>query len=77
MEELLQLAEGLQHLTITLLPHPNPQPQEELVYILQANITMTLLQDIPTFHGQDSLKLENWFVDIETTTDILTRVAHI
>ena len=33
---------------------------------------MTLLQDIPMFNGQDSLKLEDWLMDLETTTDILT-----
>ena len=32
----------------------------------------TLLQDIPTFNGQDSLKLEDWFIDTETATGILT-----
>ena len=30
-----------------------------------------MLQDIPTFDGQDSLKLEDWFKDIETAADIL------
>ena len=49
MEELPQLAEGLQHLTVVLQPHPNPQPKEEPVHTtMQVNITMTLLQDIPT-----------------------------
>ena len=38
----------------------------------EANLTMTLLQDIPMFDGQDSSKLENWFINIETATDILT-----
>ena len=33
---------------------------------------MTLLQDIPLFDGQDSSKLEDWFMYIETVTDILT-----
>ena len=31
-----------------------------------------MFQDIPTFDGQDSQKLEDWFMDIETATDILT-----
>ena len=31
-----------------------------------------MLQDIPAFDGQDSSKLEGWFMDIETTADILT-----
>ena len=38
----------------------------------ESNLTTTMLQDIPTFDGQDSSKLEDWFMDIETTTDILT-----
>ena len=33
---------------------------------------MTMLQDIPTFDGQDSSKLEDWFIDTETTANILT-----
>ena len=39
----------------------------------EANITMTLLQDITMFSGQDSSKLEDWFMDVETATDILTK----
>ena len=38
----------------------------------EANLTKTMLQHIPTFDGQDSLKLENWFMDIETAADIPT-----
>ena len=33
---------------------------------------MPMLQDIPTFDGQDSSKLEDWFMDIETAVEILT-----
>ena len=36
-------------------------------------ISLTLLHDIPMFDGPDSLELEGWFMDMETTTDILTR----
>ena len=63
---------------------PALQPSEEPVYkTMQAytdtlhatqresNITTTMLQDIPTFDGQDSSKLEDWFMDIATTADIL------
>ena len=32
----------------------------------EASITTTILQDIPTFDGQDSSKLKDWFMDIET-----------
>ena len=64
---------------------PVPQPTEEPVHkTMQAymdtlcttqresNLTTTMLHDIPTFHWQDSLKLEDWFMDLETTADILT-----
>ena len=33
---------------------------------------MTMLQDTPTFNGQDSSKLEDWFMDLETAADFLT-----
>ena len=75
----------LQHLTMTLQPNPAPQPNEEPVYKgmqaytdtlcttqREANLTITMLQDIPTFNGQDSSQVEDWFMDIETTTEILT-----
>ena len=38
----------------------------------ESNLTTTMFQDIPTFDGQDSSKLEDCFMDIETTADILT-----
>ena len=38
----------------------------------EANLTMSLLQYIPTFDGQDSSNLEDWLSDLETATDILT-----
>ena len=68
-----QLAEGLQQLIVVLQPSPNPQPKEPMYTTMYANITMILLQDIPMLDGQDSSKLEDSFMDIETTTDILTR----
>ena len=30
----------------------------------------SLIQDIPTFNGSDSMQLEDWLVDIETTADL-------
>ena len=37
-----------------------------------------MLQDIPKFYGQDSSKLEDWFIDTATATDILTeRHTHL
>ena len=38
----------------------------------ESNFTTTMFQDIPIFDEQDSSKLEDWFMDIETTSDILT-----
>ena len=35
------------------------------------NLTTSLLQDIPTFDGQDTAKLEDWLSDIEMAADIL------
>ena len=81
--ELSQLIDKLQYLTMALQPAP-PQSSEELVhktmqvYTDTLHVTQkeshltTMLQDIPTFDGQDSSKLEDWFMDIETATDILT-----
>ena len=86
MTELMQLTDKLQHLTMMLQPHPMHQPNEEPVHkTMQAymdtlhaiqresNLTMTKLQDIPTFDEQDSSNLGDWFMDIETTMDILTK----
>ena len=85
MAELMQLTDKLQHLTMMLKPHPTPNSNEELVHKSmqaymdtlhathrEANLTMTMLQEIPTFDGQDSSKLEDWFTEIETNADILT-----
>ena len=42
----------------------------------KSNLTMAMLQDNPTFDGQEPPKLEDWFIDIETAADILTE-SHI
>ena len=36
----------------------------------QTTFANTLIQDIPTFNGNDSTQLEDWLVDIETTADL-------
>ena len=82
-EELLQLTDKLQHFTVVL--QPAPQSSEEPVHMTmqaymdtlhttqrESNLTTTMLQEIPTFGEQDSLKLADWFMDIETATDIPT-----
>ena len=38
----------------------------------ESNLATTKLQDIPTFDGQDSAKLEDWFMGTETIAHILT-----
>ena len=38
----------------------------------ESNLTTAMLQNICTFDWQDSSKLEDWFMDMETATDILT-----
>ena len=82
-EELLQFTDKLQHLTMVLQPapqsseepvHKSMQVYTETLHAMQreSNLTTTMLQDIPTFDGQDSSKFEDWFMDIETAIDILT-----
>ena len=64
---------------------PTPQSSEEPVHKImqeytdtlyatqkESNLTTTMLQDIPIFDGQDSSKLKDWFIDIETAADIWT-----
>ena len=75
MAVLAQHTDKLQHLMMTLQAHPTPQPREEPVHTTMqaytntlhatqrgANLTMSLLQDILMFDGQDSLKLEDWLM---------------
>ena len=84
--ELTKLTDKLQHLKMTLQQHSAPQPNEEPVHKTmhtytdtlhatqrESNLTTTMLQDITTFDGQDSLKLQDWFMDKETAPDILTK----
>ena len=37
----------------------------------QTNFTDTLLQDITIFTGNDTTQLEDWFLDVETTAELL------
>ena len=83
--ELMQLTDKLQHLTMMLQLHSTSQPSEEPVHKTmhvymdtlhatqrKSNLTTIMLQDIPTYDGHDSSKLEDWFMDIEKTAYILT-----
>ena len=89
MEELQQLTDRLQHFTMTLPPHPTPKPKEESMHTTmqaytdtlhitqrEVNLTSSFLQDIPMFNGQDSSKLEDWPMDLETAADIFTGRLH-
>ena len=68
-EELLKFTDKLQHLTIVLQPAPSPMrnqctktcrhTQIPCVQHRESNLTTNMLQDIPTFDGQDSSKLED------------------
>ena len=86
-EELVQPTDKLQCLAMVLhqASHSNEEPVHKTMQIYmdtlfttkrESNLTTTLLENIPTFDGQDSLKLEDWFMFIETATDILTK-SHI
>ena len=69
----------LQKLTITIC---TPTPMEPLKEVIQhytntlctaqkqTNMTTSLLQDIPVFHGHDATWLEDWLADVETTADL-------
>ena len=49
------------------------QQYTDTLYItqMQMNLTISLLQDIHTFDGQDTTKFEDWLSDIETAAGIL------
>ena len=81
-EELSQLTDKIQYLTMALQPvpqssvesvHKTMQGYTDTLHATQreSNLITTILQDIPTFDGQNSSKLEDWLINIETTADIL------
>ena len=67
---------------MTLQPHPDTQPKEPVHTTMQAS-TDTLhttqreaqssYKISPHSNGQESSKLEGWFMDIEAAVDILQR----
>ena len=81
-EELSQLTDKLQHLTMVLQPTPHSSVEpvdktmQEYVDTLHTTEIIQSHQDLatgyPTFDVQDSSKLEDWLMDIETAADILT-----
>ena len=72
--DLLQFTDKLQSQSTEEAVHKTMQAYTDTLHATQrkSNLTTTMLQDIPTFDSQDSSKLEDWFMNIETTADILT-----
>ena len=71
------MEQRLNQLTITL--HPPSEPIEEVLDKYtdtlctaqkKTSLESSLLQDIPTFNGQDSSQLEDWLTDIETASEL-------
>ena len=72
----------LQNLSLSLQPPPSPtstEPFREEIHEYmdtlcttqkQTNLTNSLLQDIAVFNEYDSMKLEDWLIDIETAADL-------
>ena len=72
----------LQNLSLVLQPQPPPTPTELFREVIcqytntlcttqkQMNLTNSLLQDIAVFNEYDSMKLEDWLMDIETAADL-------
>ena len=72
-----QLEQKLNQLTLTL--HPPSEPIEEVLDKYtdtlctaqkKTSLESSLLQDIPTLNGQDLSQLEDWFTDIEITSEL-------
>ena len=84
IEELAHLTNKLQQVSVTLQLCPPSRSVEESLHTAmqkntdtlctpqwQTNLTTSLLQDIPTFDGWDTTKLEGWLSDTEMAADIL------
>ena len=86
VEELAHLTNKLQQLAIMLQLCPPCMTVEEPLHTAmqkhtdtlcttqwQMSLTTSLLQDIPTSDGQDTMKLKDWLSDIEMAADILKK----
>ena len=69
----------LRKLTITICTPTPTEPLKEVIQHYmntlctaqkQSNLTGSLLQDIPVFHGCDATQLEDWLMDVETAVDL-------
>ena len=73
------LEQKLNQLAITLCPPSEPIEEvldkytRHFVYHAQKKTSLesSLLQDIPTLNGNDSLQLEDWLTDIETASELM------
>ena len=79
MEALHCIKCELQRLSIALCPLTPLEPLDDILKQYkdtlwsaqkQTNFTNTLIHDIAIFNGNDSMQLENWLVDTETTADL-------
>ena len=79
MEALYHIECKLQRLSIALCPSAPPEPLDNVLkqYMdtlcsaqKKTNFANTLIQDMPIFNGNNSMQLEDWLVDIETTANL-------
>ena len=80
MDTLDCIAHELQRLTITICTPTSTEPLKEVIqhYMntlctaqTQTNLTTSLLQDIPVFHGYDATL--TWLTDIEMAADLTNK----
>ena len=78
-EDLHHIEQQFSRLTIALCPSAPPEPLDDVLrqYIEtqcsaqgQTNFTNTLLQDITIFIGNDATQLEDWLLDVRTTSEL-------
>ena len=79
MDAISHLECKLNRLALTLHPSAPPEPLEEVLQQYtntlctaqkKTSFVNTLLQDITIFNDNNSSQLENWFIDIETASDL-------
>ena len=79
IEAISPLKHELNRLTLILHPSAPPEPLDEVLQQYtetlctaqkKTSFVNTSLQDITIFYGNDSLQLEDWLIDIETTVDL-------
>ena len=79
MDTINHLKHKLNRLALTLCLSTPPEPIEEVLQQYtntlctaqkKTSFVNTLLQDITIFNGKDSSQFEDWFIDIETASDL-------